>query len=497
MPEKFHLPDVFSFIILLMVCMVSEAFSQPKKWHVADLEGNLKFSVLADTILVLDSQWYSVEIRGESIVFRENPFQPVFRSKDIRFEPADNRFVWQKSRTGSHLAFRKNPLSISYKQVNGMAVWNEKSLIRQQDKWIYRPGEPEELVADSFKTGKRRLYLFVPQGIIEIDSLFSVRFFAVNGKEKILNPNETHFAGDSIWHPFSSGFQAVQQKPGFWWNDSLFAEKSAGGWKIMGSRKPKSEKADSAWFISPHFLAIKNRNQNMVLSHRGKKIKLGQKPEFQMVSDTLLAVKSGDTRLFIGPSGSKTKVNRTISEIGKEREGLFLVKAGKRFGFADAGGFIRIACRYDSLLPFHNGRSAVKLGNFWGYLDKDERLVVQPNFVQAENFTSTLAPVKKQGKWGLIDVNGQMVLAPEFDSITIFHSDFFLVRKNGWAGLADRKGQMVLQNRFFSIIEASKGLIMIGRDGKYGLNTLSGKSVIELNFRKIEVLNHEKRLIYY
>jgi hypothetical protein len=497
MPQKSLLSQVLGLAAVFFHFMALEVNGQPRLWHVSDLTGNRKFSVMADTLIPLDSNVYTLRLKGESILIKDNPFSPIFRSGNMQFESADEHLIWQITPSARHLASAQTPLQIRFKNVSGFRKWKGKSLIRMEGKWIFRPGEPEELKADSFKTGRNRLFLFVERGIVEVDSLFTGRFFPLSGSQVVMNQEETYFLSDSIWYPFASGSVPVLHKPGFWWNDSLFAEYSAGGWYIRGSKGLRTEKLDTAFRISADFLFVKIKKQAFILSHKGIKIRTGPNPELKMVSDTLMAFGSAKNRAFTGPSGQKIRVNKTITEIGTEQAGLIIVKAGKRFGFADAAGFIRIACRYDSLLPFFNGRAAVKLGSLWGYLDKDEKLAIQPNFELAGNFISELAPVKKQGKWSLIGKNGQFVLPFEFDSIWHFVGNGFLLKKKGWVGMANEKGQMVLQNRFLSIIEASKNWLLTSREGKSGLYSIYGKSILELNFHRIEVYENKKRLIFY
>jgi hypothetical protein len=497
MPQKTSFQKVVLFTCLLICGLAFYGFPQAKNWSVSDLKGSQKFSVFADSLVVLDSNLFAVSIKKETILFKENPFQPFFRSKTLQFEPIDFQWIWQKSDKESHIALLKNPLQPVYKNVIQICFWNGKRLIQTNGKWTFRPGEPEELMADSIRKGKNKLFLFVSQGLVTVDSGFSTRFYPVQGNQIQMNPFETYFLTDSSWHPFSAKNIPIQQKPGFWWNDSIYVDSTFKNGSILGNWTSKFPKIDSAFFISTQFLGIKSKKQYFILSHSGKRVNIGFPLGFQMVSDTLLAVKTKKNWIFIGPSCVKNKVNKTISEIGFESEGLILAKAGKRFGFVDASGFIRVACRYDSLMPYKNGKAAARLGSFWGFLDKAEKLVVQPNFDQVCSFSNPLIPAKKQGKWGLIDGEGLVNLPFEFDSISNFYSRQFLLKKNGWTGMADERGQIVFQTRFFSIIEPSPGYILISREGKYGLNTTVGKSVLELKFQKIEVHTTFNRLVYY
>jgi hypothetical protein len=498
MPEKICQKVNFYSLSFLFILWTYLACGQTKNWHVADAKGRFKFSVWADTITALDSNLFQVVLSKEAILFRNNPFQAFFRAKNVEFAPLQGDWLWKIQDGNKSIVSSKNLQKEVFRQVSQFESWHNKPLIQMEGKWVFRPGEAEEQDADSFRVGKSNLILFVPGGLVEVDSIFRTRFFPVLEKEKNTNPSCTYFLTDSSWIPFNREKMPFRlSKKGFWWNDSLYVDSTQGSWKWGSKRKGSWKWPDSVSALSSSFMIGKRLNQFYIFSHLSRQTKISKPLEVKFLADTLIFFKDRKNQWLLGSSCIKWKINKSIDQVYSYSESLILAKAGKRFGFIDEFGFIRIACRYDSLFPFSEGRAAARLGNYWGFLDKDEKLAVQPNFEEVKSFQNQIAPVKKNGKWGLINPNGGFILPLEYDSVFILPSGNWAFQKNNWIGWTDSKGKIIAQPRFLSIIEPSSGFVLVSRDQKEGLLDQNGKVLIELNWKKIIIQPRFQTLIFY
>ncbi len=86
-------------------------------------------------------------------------------------------------------------------------------------------------------------------------------------------------------------------------------------------------------------------------------------------------------------------------------DGLIPVKRFGKWGFADAGGNLKINYKFINARKFSQGFAAVQdENNLWGIINKNGDYVLQPKYLDAKFFTEGVIPVKSpaNGKWGFI-----------------------------------------------------------------------------------------------
>ena len=474
--------------------------AQPRLWHVANLEARHRFSVLADTVYAIDTSLFIAVLRGESILFRGDPFHPISRSFSTTWLPAAPGVVLQKR---NRLLFptdsktlRSNPAFV----FDSVLIWNNALLgrYRRNKAWIWKPGQPDELQADSILFQEGRLLLFQFRGILLVDSALQTQFIPNIGIRRQFSKGFQFVLTDSIWYPTNPVLNPmVQKKNAVWWNDTSLVDSAAGGFFLQSARIQRVRIADSGSTLTPHFLLLKTKKAWWLRLASGKRVSISKPLKISIVNDSIVAIKQLKGWILVSGNGLKAEVNKSVSEIQNFSEGLILVKAGKRFGFIDVHGFIRISCRYDSLWLFDNGVAAARLGNAWGYLDKNEKLVVQPHYTRPGRFTNGLAPVCGNSKWGLMKKTGELQQPCIFDSLRAGQYSGWICSRNGWKGWADISGKLILQTKYFHTIEASKEIIQVIREDKTGLFLPNGNLLLPIDYQRITLDTQNRCLMYY
>ena len=152
-------------------------------------------------------------------------------------------------------------------------------------------------------------------------------------------------------------------------------------------------------------------------------------------------------------------------------------------------GRLRIANRYDSIVPFSESRAGVKLLGKWGFIDPYDRLIIQPQFDKSAFFKNHYALVLKSGKLGIIDDEGQTHLNFEFDNVQqIPDQQYLIIKKGNSFGLCRFDGKLLLDPRFENIQYLGKDEVLVKRN-RYGVITTNGLPVIPLIYDELKYLN--------
>lgn len=177
-----------------------------------------------------------------------------------------------------------------------------------------------------------------------------------------------------------------------------------------------------------------------------------------------------------------------------------------RWGYADAGGRVVIAARFDAALPFANGLARVgvvdeefpELGGSpnikWGYIDERGRVLVELRYAVLRDFSEGLAaaavldaekperPVAGRGdrrnlKWGYVDRDGREVIPMQFLNAGDFEEGLAAVNPGVGGGegslcgpptnygYIDRTGAFVIKPQFThaSQFQGGRARVSVGR----------------------------------
>ncbi len=446
----------------------------------------------------ISNDQFAGKIGNQSFIFKDDPFQIKSLEKNIKIFKGNSEFYIVEKSGGLQL----HPLQLKgntknyLRNFDEIRFWNNQILARIGQKWHFQPGKSEELVADSFKFFKDQLILLVENGLIKVDIELKQKFFPISSKEKVLSPLGNFAKVDNIWVPIDSGIAIPERGKSIWWKKNILIDKSNDIVYIESPNFSLKFISDTFSIISNSFLYVKNKKESLLVTEFGLKINIPNTSQILSISDTQCAYKNKNNWVLVGISGNKNNVNQSVSGVGNMRNGYIKARVGKRFGLIDASGFIRIACRYDSLLEFEENLIGAKIGSSWGFLDQTERLKIQPNFNAVSSFKNGLAVVQKNEKYGLISPEGNFILNLDYDEITPFAKKGWLIRKGKWWGYATKNGKITISPRFFNIIEATTTLMKIKRDEKYGLISQSGKMILDLQYKFISLDQETLSLLY-
>lgn len=189
---------------------------------------------------------------------------------------------------------------------------------------------------------------------------------------------------------------------------------------------------------------------------------------------------SGDTLIF------HWEETRYIGEKGDE---YYPIKVGKRWGFIDSLGRMRIAYRYTAVQPFQNGYGAVRVGEKWCLVDKREKFRIQPHYLEMGN-------VNKRGvvwaKWHhqiklssldsaihflFLDTAGRDVSKPRFDTILAVDSGYLTKTRDGW-GFASLYGLETIPSIYDTVQYWGDRFLHASRNPKKVLMDLQGHTLV-------------------
>jgi hypothetical protein len=186
------------------------------------------------------------------------------------------------------------------------------------------------------------------------------------------------------------------------------------------------------------------------------------------------------------PGTEKTSHTKVTFPITEKLQGFY--EDGK-YGFKDERGRLRIANRYDSIVPFSESRAAVKLLGKWGFIDQFDKLIIQPQFDKPAFFKNQFALVLKDGKYGIIDHDGQTRLNFEFEFVQpVPEEPYLIIRKENHFGLCHYDGRLLLEPGFEKLNYIGKNEVLVKRN-LYGVITTSGLPVIPLIYDELGYLS--------
>jgi hypothetical protein len=461
--------------------------AQPFEWKVRDSEnGKELFSVLADSIFGLSDQLFALSLQKETILFKNNPFNPMLRKKKVEFRPLNKQYFAENGPEGWQLLLVENATPGRKGVFQNFKIWNGCILAFAKNECLYIPEKGEEIRADSVELSDDKLLLFLKDGIYWIDLKSGTRFYRTPAADRKFNtPFYSYLRSDSSWLELKGRSSFYEKNRSIWWNDSCLIDSNSTEVYLQSPGISRKKLADSVVLESPNVLWMKLGKKSFLRFSNGRKIPLKPHLERKAINDTLCAIRYAKGWTFHSSRDNRYPLKTVISGIGQVIGDWILVLANGRWGCVDHTGIIRISCRYDSILPMSQGRMAVKLGKVWGFLDQDERIRIQPNFDLVQPFSDSICPAKLEGKFGILGLSGNTVLPFQYDSIRLTAGDNWLISKGKWIGLSNFKGEILLKPRYSDIIEVDSGLIRVERDDHAGLFDSHGKSVLPLESKKI------------
>ena len=183
-----RLPKKQFFFVLIFILNLNQGYGQPKNWKCTDLEGKLKFSVFADSLFALNEDIYCIRLGGETILFNKSPFQPVWREKNAVFKPGNKEKCFLKLNGTIQIFDLLTLKTLQGYLFSKVELWRNQILGKRENDWVFQPGLPTEMVADSIKASDRLLFLYSRRGLICVDSNLNQSYYPVSGEKIEISP---------------------------------------------------------------------------------------------------------------------------------------------------------------------------------------------------------------------------------------------------------------------------------------------------------------------
>ena len=219
----------------------------------------------------------------------------------------------------------------------------------------------------------------------------------------------------------------------------------------------------------------------------------------QVLTDLTAGIKPSDSypQVFIpnsvhnAPLTKSETTNLTLSP--NNWEPLIM---GKKWGFEDREGSIKIEPAFEYIYRFKEGLAAVQYGGKWGFITPTGGFYIQPVFKGVQSFSEGLAAVRHKGKWGFINQTGEWVIPAQYQRVLSFSEGlaavetpdarFGYVNRSGhfteitteYAGHPIESMPEVCLNTSEKRYCFCEGLAAVRIGGKWGFINLSGDVII-------------------
>ena len=129
------------------------------------------------------------------------------------------------------------------------------------------------------------------------------------------------------------------------------------------------------------------------------------------VSNEYAHALSHDKENYVIDSKGTIKKIEGVDEIGKQSEGLLMVKSKGKFGFIDASGAIVVSCIYNDAESFSEGLAVVRNDEgTYGFINMNGKMTLPMIYNRANSFENGIALVSKNESYLLIDKTGKVIV---------------------------------------------------------------------------------------
>ena len=120
--------------------------------------------------------------------------------------------------------------------------------------------------------------------------------------------------------------------------------------------------------------------------------------------------------------GSEKTGGLISSKKKEDRSGLFPIIQGKKWGYINSKGEVKITPQFDHGDKFSEGLALVVIGGKFGYIDEAGKITINPQFDLGgiKNFSNGLACVHVGDKYGYTDKRGKYVINPQFNRLGLY-----------------------------------------------------------------------------
>jgi hypothetical protein len=176
-------------------------------------------------------------------------------------------------------------------------------------------------------------------------------------------------------------------------------------------------------------------------------------------------------------------------------EGFAKFQSGRKFGFVDSLGNIRLVPQYNDARHFSEGMVAVVLIGKWGFMNKDEKLCVQPYYDEVSDFKNGKAVVRKDNMYNMLNKEGVLLYGDYFDKIIPTYSGKYILIRKKKVGMADKYGHEIISTKYEDVAELGNSYIVAKEHGLWGVLNEKGNIVISFNYSVIQYDPEHNRIL--
>jgi hypothetical protein len=148
-----------------------------------------------------------------------------------------------------------------------------------------------------------------------------------------------------------------------------------------------------------------------------------------------------DGMAMISKKNSEDRIERDV-------KGVKYFYPDVSYGFIDWNGDLRVACKYEYISGFSDGKAIFKQNDKFGAISYKGKVILPAKFELLGNFGSGLAPFFADSAWGFIYTSGKVAMKPIYDEALPHQFGYAAVKIEKKWGLIDSQGNVVLKFKY-------------------------------------------------
>lgn len=134
--------------------------------------------------------------------------------------------------------------------------------------------------------------------------------------------------------------------------------------------------------------------------------------------------------------------------IEQEVKGIRYSLPDVKYGFIDWNGDLRVACKYDYISGFSDGKAVFRKNGKFGAISYKGKVVLPAKFELLGNFGNGMAPFYADSAWGYVYTSGKIALQPIYDEALPHRYGYAAVKQGKKWGMIDTQGNIVLKLKY-------------------------------------------------
>lgn len=469
------------------------------QWKVVNQKNEMRFAYEFEDLKAVNAVLYEYQLKGKKGLMNEKGAYLTPPTYDQISPIAGNMTVVRINKKHGVIDKRGKPiLPVEYDEI---VIDSITTLIktRNHEKWGVYDSKGKQVLPIRF--GEVRIQ---PTGLIvaELDKKWGI----ADVKGTTLAPFTYQLIGDFEYgraKAMNNDAMGIITKEGRWLaepvfeavhivNDSLCVYYTGGKAGIINTRTRQMRlSVDDVEVMENGYMRVRNNGKYGLFNQKGREIIPIQYDAISDFSaDSMITVQVADKKGLMqlrgyGPCKVVLKPNVLYQELQVMQEERVGVKINNRYGFIDKEGRLRIANRYENVLPFSEQMAGIQIKGKWGFIDKAEQLRVQPFYDEVQQFKNGVAMVRKGNLWGFTDKNGREIVKPQYDTLELLPTGRRLIVKNNRKGLINEQGRELFSPKYDHLEDLGNGFVIVGSKNKYGVYTLNNFDVVPVMYDQV------------